>query len=144
MSYPYPFDYQPTPGEYEKSSNAYLMSLVAIFAGLPIPVVNLIASFGFWFATRKATRFIRWHALQMALSHLALLFVNGYAIKNIVALVFGYREFSSTLVFYLVAAGLLNVIMFFSAIRAAAMLRKGKNPRWPVFCHLADALVKKR
>jgi len=142
MSYPYPFDYQPTPGEYEKSANAYLMSLVAIFAGLPIPIVNLIASIGFWFATRKDTRFIRWHALQMALSHLALLFVNGYAIKNTVELVFGYREFSSAIVLYLVGAGLLNIVMLFSAIRAAAMLRKGKHPRWFLFSHLADALVR--
>jgi hypothetical protein len=34
------FVYQPTDHESEKASNSYLMSLVALVAGLPLPIIN--------------------------------------------------------------------------------------------------------
>ena len=52
------------PNEYEKASNAYLMAIVAVVAGLPIPIINLIASVGFYMGHRKSSYFIRWHSIQ--------------------------------------------------------------------------------
>ena len=38
------FDYEPTEHEAEKASNSYLMSLIALIVGLPLPIINLIAT----------------------------------------------------------------------------------------------------
>lgn len=48
------FVYQPTDHESEKASNSYLMSLVALVAGLPLPIINLIATFFFLLLIEKA------------------------------------------------------------------------------------------
>ena len=42
------FAYKPTEHETEKASNSYLMSLVAVVAGLPLPIINLLATFFFF------------------------------------------------------------------------------------------------
>ena len=42
------FAYKPSEHETEKASNSYLMSLVAVVAGLPLPIINLLATFFFF------------------------------------------------------------------------------------------------
>ena len=46
------FAYEPSEHEAEKASNSYLMSLIAIIAGLPLPIINLLATL--IFSTAKA------------------------------------------------------------------------------------------
>ncbi|MBY0486365.1 MAG: hypothetical protein K2P85_04130 [Flavobacteriaceae bacterium] len=46
------FPYKPSDHESEKASNSYLMSLVALVAGLPLPIINLIATFFFFIANK--------------------------------------------------------------------------------------------
>ena len=58
------FLYQPNESETEIASNSYLMSLIAIIVGLPLPIVNLIATFIFYLSNRKSTYFVRWHCTQ--------------------------------------------------------------------------------
>ena len=36
--------YKPAEHELEAASNSYLMSLLAVMAGLPFPIINLLAS----------------------------------------------------------------------------------------------------
>ena len=38
------FYYKPNESELERASNSYLMSLVAVIGGLPLPILNLLAS----------------------------------------------------------------------------------------------------
>jgi uncharacterized membrane protein len=73
------FSYNPTEHEREKASNSYLMSLVAVIAGLPLPIINLLATFFFYLANRKSTYFVRWHCIQALLSQMVLLFANSYS-----------------------------------------------------------------
>ena len=42
------FIYEPGEHESEKASNSYLMSLIALIAGLPLPIINLIATLIFY------------------------------------------------------------------------------------------------
>ena len=55
------FNYQLSEEETESASNSYLMSLIAIIAGLPLPILNLLATFIFYLGNRKSTYFVRWH-----------------------------------------------------------------------------------
>ena len=45
--------YIPGDHEAEKASNSYLMSLIAVIAGLPLPIINLIATVIFYLGNRK-------------------------------------------------------------------------------------------
>ena len=53
------FHYQPDEHELEKASNSYVMSLIAIMGGLPLPIINLIATFIFYIGNLKGTYFVR-------------------------------------------------------------------------------------
>ena len=55
------FPYQPMEHEAEKASNSYLMSVIALMAGLPLPIINLIATAMFYIGNRKGPYFVRWH-----------------------------------------------------------------------------------
>jgi uncharacterized membrane protein len=88
------FDYKPTDHESEKASNSYLMSLVALVAGLPLPIINLIATFFFYIANRKSTYFVRWHCTQALISQAALLCMNSFGFWWTVSIVFGDEQVS--------------------------------------------------
>ena len=68
-----------TPGEHEaeKASNSYLMSLIAVIAGLPLPIVNLLATLIFFLGNRKGSYFVRWHCTQALVSQASLLVMNS-------------------------------------------------------------------
>jgi len=72
------FAYEPGEHESEKASNSYLMSLIAVMVGLPLPIINLIATFIFYLGNRKGTYFVRWHCTQALLSQFSLLFINSF------------------------------------------------------------------
>ena len=49
--------YKPAEHELEAASNSYLMSLLAVMAGLPFPIINLLATAVFYLANRHRTYF---------------------------------------------------------------------------------------
>ena len=59
--------YIPLEHERETAANSYLMSLLAAMAGLPFPIVNLVATVIFWLSNRRGTYFVRWHCMQALL-----------------------------------------------------------------------------
>jgi len=71
------FHYEPSEHEAEKASNSYVMSLIAIMGGLPLPIINLIATFVFYLGNRRGTYFVRWHCTQALLSQFVLLPFNS-------------------------------------------------------------------
>ena len=58
------FYYRPNESELERASNSYLMSLVAVIGGLPLPILNLLASIFFYLGNRNSTPFVKWHCTQ--------------------------------------------------------------------------------
>ena len=57
-------DVVPHEDEKERASNCYVMSLVAVMIGLPMPIINLLATGIFYLMSRKGTFFVRWNAIQ--------------------------------------------------------------------------------
>ena len=86
------FAYQPGEHEAEKASNSYLMSLIAIIAGLPLPIINLIATIIFYLGNRKGTFFVRWHCTQALLSQLSIFLINSYGFWWTVSIIFTEEE----------------------------------------------------
>ena len=66
--------------EQEKASNAYIMSLIAVVVGLPMPIINLIATGLFYFLSRKSSPFVKWHTTQALVSQIPLFLPSKWSI----------------------------------------------------------------
>lgn len=136
------FPYSPGEHEAERASNSYLMSLIAVMSGLPLPIINLLASLIFFLGNRKGSYFIRWHCTQALLSQLSLLAINSTAFWWIVGILTGKEDISSTFIAYLLTALLFNLAEFVSTVYAAIQTRKGKHVSFWFFGPLTQLLVK--
>ena len=121
------FSYNPTEHEREKASNSYLMSLVAVIAGLPLPIINLLATLFFYIGNRKSTYFVRWHCIQALLSQLVLLFANSYSFWWTVSILFTDEKATNNYFAYLFTVIVFNVLEIISTIYCAVQTRKGKH-----------------
>jgi len=136
------FSYVPGEHEAEKASNSYLMSLVAVVAGLPFPIVNMLATMFFYISNRKGTYFVRWHCLQAFYSQLALLPVNSISFWWTVSILFGDEKVTNQYFAYLFTVILFNAAEFISTMYAAIQTRKGKHVEFLFFGSLTNATCK--
>ncbi|MCG9791551.1 DUF4870 domain-containing protein [Flavobacterium algicola] len=136
------FHYEPGEHEAEKASNSYLMSLIAFIAGLPLPIVNLIATLIFYLGNRKGTYFVRWHCTQALLSQLSMLFVNSFGFWWTVSILFTDEMMSSNYIAYLFTALIFNLIEFIATIHTAIQTRKGIHVEWWFYGSLTNLICK--
>ena len=127
MTHETTFSYNPTEHEREKASNSYLMSLVAVIAGLPLPIINLLATLFFYIGNRKSTYFVRWHCIQALLSQMVLLFANSYSFWWTVSILFTDEKATNNYFAYLFTVIVFNVLEIISTIYCAVQTRKGKH-----------------
>lgn len=128
--------------ESEKASNSYLMSLMTLVVGPPLPIVNLLFTFIFYLINRRSTYFVRWHCMQALLSQLLVFFLNSYGFWWTVSIVFTDERISNEYVAYIITVGLFNLFEFISTLYTAIVVRKGKHVRWLVIGFITDKLVK--
>lgn len=136
------FEYTPYEDEAEKASNSYLMSLIAIMAGLPLPIVNLIATFIFYLGNRKGTYFVRWHATQALLSQFSLLIMNSVAFWWTIDIIIQDSQITSHYISYMMTVFLFNLGEFIATIFTAIQTRKGIHIRWWFYSDLTDFICK--
>lgn len=141
MTAPPPFSYEPHEHEGERASNSYLMSLLAVMAGLPLPIVNLIATVIFFMANRKGTRFVRWHCTHALLSQLATFVINVVGFWWTISVLFGEGTATNTYFSYILTIILFNLAELAATIHAAIRTRRGQHVEWWFFGPLTDLLV---
>lgn len=137
-----PFVYKVSASESEKASNSYLMSVVALIAGLPLPVVNLIATLIFFLAYRRASYFVRWHCTQALLSQVSVIFFNSFAFWWTIDIFFGDRQIDNSYIAYMLTILLLNLMEFIATIIAAIRTRRGEHVEWYFIGPLTNLLCK--
>lgn len=115
----------PTEEEMEKSSNAYLMSLLAFMVGMPLPIINLLASLMFYMGNRRATWFVRWHCTQTLLAQLTILCINSVGFTWTMQIIFGDVMVTNDYVGYIITLVLFNLFEFATTMYAAIQVRKG-------------------
>jgi uncharacterized Tic20 family protein len=133
---------KPTEHEAEKASNSYLMSLIAVIAGLPLPIINLIATLIFYIGNRKGTYFVRWHCTQALLSQLSMLFVNSFAFWWSVSIFFTAETITNQYMAYIFTILIVNIIEFIATIQAAIKTRKGVHVAWWFYGTLTNIICK--
>jgi hypothetical protein len=136
------FAYKPSEHEAEKASNSYLMSLVAVVAGLPLPIINLIATFFFYVANRKSTYFVRWHCMQALLSQLVLLTINSFSFWWTVSIIFTDEKVTNQYFAYIFTVIIFNVLELISTIYSAVQTRKGKHVEFWFFGNLTNLICR--
>jgi len=136
------FSYKPEDHECEGASNSYLMSLVAIIVGLPLPIVNLIASLIFYLSNRKSTYFIRWHCTQAFLAQFFTFFINSFGFWWTISVVFTEEPVTINFIAYLIAVAILNLIEFVFTIYTAIQTRKGIHVEWWFYGTLTNLICK--
>ena len=136
------FSYEPGEHESERASNSYLMALIAIVAGLPLPIINLIATFVFFMGNRKGTYFVRWHCTQALLSQLSLFFINSFGFWWTVSIIFSDEVITSRYIAYMITGFMFNMADFFATIYSAIKTRKGKHVSWWFFGSLTQLICK--
>ena len=132
------FDYVPYEDESEKASNSYLMSLLAIMVGLPLPIVNLMATFIFYLGNRKSTYFVRWHATQALLSQFSLLLMNTAAFWWTIDIFMQESEITTPYISYMMTIFIFNLAEFIATIFTAIQTRKGVHVRWWFYSDITD------
>ncbi len=142
MIHKMPFSYVPGEHEAESASNSYLMSLIAIIAGLPLPIVNLIATLIFYIGNRNATYFVRWHCTQALLSQLSMLFINSFGFWWTVSIVFTNESITGNYIAYIIAALIFNLTEFIATIYTAIQTRKGIHIEWWFYGPLTNLICK--
>lgn len=134
--------YHPSESEKEKAANSYLMSLMAAMVGLPLPIVNMLATVIFYLANRKRTYYVRWHCTQALISQIPLYFTNTVLFWWTVRLLLGYESLTSFYFAYLFTVVLFNVIDYVATIYSAVKVRKGEQVEWYVYGGLTDLICK--
>lgn len=132
----------PMEHEAEKASNSYVMSVIALFAGMPLPVINLIATLIFFLGNRKGTYFTRWHCTQALLSQISLLIINSVGVAWSAMILFDKREISDSYIAYVITLLLFNLVEFVATVHAAVKTRKGIHVEWYFYGTLTDMLCR--
>lgn len=131
-----------TPGDHEaeRASNSYLMSLMAVVAGLPFPIINLIATFIFYLGNRKGTFFVRWHCTQALLSQASVLAMNSYGFWWTFSVLFRDEAVTNSYIAYIMTVFIFNLIEFIATLYTAIQTRKGKHVSWWFYGNLTDKI----
>ncbi|WP_339609031.1 DUF4870 domain-containing protein [uncultured Roseivirga sp.] len=138
------FNYEPGEHETEAASNSYLMSLIAIIAGLPLPIVNLIATLIFYLANLKSSYFVRWHCTQALLSQLSMLVINSFSFWWTVSIMFADEPITSKYIAYIITALAFNLTEFIATIYTAIQTRKGIHVEWWFYGALTNVICKSK
>lgn len=137
------FYYKPNDSELERASNSYLMSLVAVIGGLPLPILNLLASIFFYLGNRKSTPFVKWHCIQNLLSQFGLFFLNSIGFWWTVSIIFDDEKATNLYFGYMITLIIFNLVEFISTIILASRTRKGIHAQLFFFSDLTNIFVKK-
>lgn len=124
--------------EREDAMGAYLMMFGALAAGLPLPIINLLAAVIYYYVNAKKSRFIKFHSLQSLLSQAPTTLMNAGLLFWTVRIILNADtntgddfvfeagpSFSDMYWGYLITVILANLLYFIFSIVGAAKARKG-------------------
>jgi len=112
--------------EKEDAMGAYLMMFAALGAGLPLPILNLVAAIIYYYINKGKSLFVRFHSLQSLLSQLPTSVLNAVAVFWGVRIIFLDYAFTDVFKGYLWLVGVANLIYIIFSIIGAVKARKGE------------------
>lgn len=109
----------------EDAMGAYLMMFATTAMGLPLPILNLVASVVYYYVNREKGKFVQFHMLQSLYSQIPVSLLNsGLVAWTIVNLVKEY-DFTSIFWGYLIMTAAADLVYFIFSLVGAVRARKG-------------------
>lgn len=133
----------PQETEKEQASNCYIMSLIAVMIGLPMPIINLAATALFYLMSRRSGFYVRWNAIQALVSQIPLFIMNNILFWWSVRILFCFTDLSSEYIAYFITVNIYNIYDFVETVRSAVNTRKGKIHRWYLYSTITDKFCKR-
>lgn len=112
--------------EREDAMGSYFMMFAAMAAGLPLPILNLIAAIIYYYINKKKSPFVHFHALQSLISQLPTSLMNIGLVFWTVRNFYFDLDFTQIYFGYLAAVLIANLLYFIMSIVAAVAARKGR------------------
>jgi hypothetical protein len=134
--------YKPGEHELERASNAYIMSLIVIISGMPLPILNLIAAIIYYFGNRTSTYYVRWHCMQLVLSQFSIMILNSITFSWFISMVVK-KTIDTNFFFWLAFALMVNLIELIGSIYTAVQVRKGIHVKWFGYGAICDLIVQR-
>lgn len=132
-------------GEKERAANSYLMSVVVILVGFPLPIINLLSTFVFFIFHRGASSyFVRWHCTQALISQLTVFLINTIGFWWSISVFFGSGVFTNFYVSYIIATFIFNILEFVGTFYTAVKVRRGVHLSWWFYGDITDLIVKNK
>lgn len=127
--------------EREDSMGAYLMMFAAMGAGLPLPIMNLVAAIIYYVVHKDKPRFVKYHTLHSLLAQIPVTLLNAglifWTIRNLIY----ENSFTDLFLGYLSTVVLANLIYTIFSIIAAIKARRGRFYYFVFFGRLAFDIV---
>ncbi len=114
-----------TQREREDAMGGYFMMFASIGVGLPIPLLNIIASIIYYYINKKNGKFVQFHTLQALLSHIPVAILNAVCVIWGILIFMGDYHFTEILKGLLVMTLIANLTYFTFSIIAAVKANKG-------------------
>ncbi len=124
--YPLPQPEEIAEREKEDAMGAYLMMFAAVAIGLPLPIINLIASIIYYYINRNKSKFIHFHSLQALLSQVPSTLINWVVVIWGIRIYFTDMTLSDSFWAYAVFAAVCTLLYFIYNVIAAFKARQGK------------------
>lgn len=113
---------------------AYLMNFAAWGAGLPIPSLNLIAAWIYYFINRRKSRFVAFHCFQACTSQIPTTLLNIGAVGTLIDYAVILDKPLPELFYpYVIFVVLMNLIYLGTSIFACVRAAKGRFHYFLVF-----------
>jgi len=110
----------------ERAMASYLMMFANAGLGIPLPFINLIAAFIYYYALRKTSAFVNFHAYQSFLSQVPITILNGIAVVLGIRVLFFDLPFTESFQGYLIAVAISNFIYLIFSVIAAVKAYQGR------------------
>jgi len=124
--------------EREDAMGAYLMMFAAMGAGLPLPIINLIAAVIYYYINKSNSRFVNFHSYQAMISQFPTSIMNAvgtfWAIRIAIS---DDWELNNVFIGYVIMVVIANLLYIIFSIIAAIKARKGRFYYFMLFGKLA-------
>lgn len=117
-----------TKKEKDDAMGAYLMMFASWAAGLPLPIINLIAAVIYYFVNASKSRFVKFHSLQSLISQLPVSLLNivgfSWTMRNV--FVTDFDGFNTNYFGYMIMVFIANLLYLIFSIVGAIRASKGR------------------
>ena len=105
---------------------AYLMMFAAWGAGLPLPILNMIAAVIYFFVNKGHSRFVAFHSLQSLLSQIPVTLVNLVAVVWLARIIWWDQPVTIRFWGFVILAVLVNITYIVVSLIALGRARRGR------------------